>query len=95
MCDRWLSQLSISLKETGKAAFWRRIAQLPIQNPGLDVQLIENLRDSKGSEEEEEMTGSDVKSVDLEIREEVEFPGGETEIKRLPKRGSQKRMRKK
>jgi len=25
MCDCWLSQLSISLKETGKAAFWRRI----------------------------------------------------------------------
>ena len=41
------------------------------------------------------MTGSDVKSVDLEIREEVEFQGGETEIKRLPKRGAQKRMRKK
>jgi hypothetical protein len=79
----------------GEAEISQEIAQLPIQNPGLDVQLIENLRDSKGSEEEEEMTGSDVKSVDLEIREEVEFPGGETEIKRLPKRGSQKRMRKK
>jgi len=25
MCDRWLSQLNISLNETGKAAFWRRI----------------------------------------------------------------------
>ena len=68
---------------------------MSVQNPGLDVQLRENPRDFKGSEEEEEMTGSDVKSVDLEIREEVEFNGGETEIKRLPKRGSQRRMRKK
>ena len=79
----------------GKAEISQQIAQLPIQNPGLDVQLIENSRDSKGSDEEEEMTGSDVKSVDLEIREKVEFTGGETEIKRLPKRGAQKRMRKK
>jgi hypothetical protein len=82
-------------KEIGEAEISQEIAQLPIQNPGLDVQLIENSRDYKGSEEEEEMTGSDVKSVDLEIREEVEFQGGETEIKRLPKRGAQKRMRKK
>jgi len=79
----------------GEAEISREIAQLPIQNPGLDVQLIENPRDFKGSEEEEEMTDSDVKSVDLEIREEVEFQGGETEIKRLPKRGSQRRTRKK
>jgi TolA-binding protein len=79
----------------GEAEISQEIAQLSVQNPGLDVQLIENPRDFKGSEEEEEMTESDVKSVDLEIREEVEFPGGETEIKRLPKRGAQKRMRKK
>ena len=79
----------------GETEIIQEIAQLQVQNSGLDVQLIENLRDSNGSQEEEEMTGSDVKSVDLEIREEVEFPGGETEIKRLPKRGSQKRMRKK
>jgi len=79
----------------GEAEISQEIAELPPQNPGLDVQLIENLRDSQGSEGEEEMTGSDVKSVDLEIIEEVEFPGGETEIKRLPKRGSQRRMRKK
>ena len=79
----------------GEAEISQEIAQLPIQNPGSDVQLIENPRDYPGSEEEEEMTGSDVKSVDLEIREEVEFPGGETEIKRLPKRGAQRKMRKK
>ena len=82
-------------KGIGEAEISQEIAQVPIQNPGLDVQLIENLRDSQASEEEEEMTGSDVKGVDLEIREEVEFLGGETEIKRLPKRGAQKRMRKK
>jgi hypothetical protein len=79
----------------GEAEISQEIAQLPIQNLGLDVQLIENQRDFKGSGEEEEMTGSDIKSVDLEIIEEVEFPGDETEIKRLPKRGAQKRMRKK
>jgi TolA-binding protein len=79
----------------GEAEISQEIAPLLIHNPGLDVELIENSRDYKGSEEEEEMTGSDIKSVDLEIREEVEFPGDETEIKRLPKRGSQKRMRKK
>jgi hypothetical protein len=79
----------------GEAEISQEIAQLPIQNPGLDVQLIENPRDSKESEEEEEMTDSVVKTVDLEMREEVEFKRGETEIKRLPKRGSQRRTRKK
>ena len=79
----------------GESEISQEISQFQIQTSGLDVQLIENLPDSERSEEEEEMTGSDVKSVELEIREEVEFPGGETEIKRLPKRGSQRRMRKK
>jgi TolA-binding protein len=79
----------------GEAEISQEIAQFPIQNSGLDVQLIENPRDSKESEEEEEMTDSVVKTVDLEMREEVEFKRGETEIKRLPKRGSQRRTRKK
>jgi TolA-binding protein len=79
----------------GEAEISQEIPQLSIQNPGLNVQLIKTSRDFKESAEEEEMTGSDVKSVDLEIIEEVKFPGDETEIKRLPKRGSQKRMRKK
>ena len=82
-------------KGIGEAEISQEIAQLPIQNSGLDVQLRANQRDFKGIEEEEEMTGSDVKSVDLEIREEVEFQAGETEIKRLPKRGAQRKMRKK
>lgn len=59
------------------------------------MQLRENLSDYEGSDEEEEITGSDVKSVDLEIREEVEVQGGESEIKRLPKRPSNRKMRKK
>ncbi|MEG4108565.1 hypothetical protein [Microcoleus sp. S13_C5] len=73
----------------------QEIAQFPIQTSGLDVQLIANEQNSEEIEEEEEISGGDVKSVTLEIREEVEFQGGETEIKRLPKRGSQRRMRKK
>jgi hypothetical protein len=79
----------------GEAEISQEIAQLPIKNSGLDVQLIENPRDYNGSEEEEEMTDSDVKTVELEIKEEVEFQRGETEIKRLPKRGSQRKTRKK
>ncbi len=79
----------------GEAEIIQEIAQLQVQNSGLDVQLIENIRDSERSDEEEEMTGSDVKSVDLEIREELEFQGGESEIKRVPKRASNRKMRKK
>ncbi|MEG4005896.1 hypothetical protein QUA41_05075 [Microcoleus sp. Pol11C1] len=82
----------------GEAEISQEIAQFPIQTSGLDVQLIKNLQDSEGIDEKEKMTESDVKSVtleSLEFREEVEFPGGETEIKRLSKKGSQRRMRKK
>ncbi|MEG3920547.1 hypothetical protein [Microcoleus sp. POL10_C6] len=73
----------------------QEIEELSVQASGLDVQLIENLPDYEGIDVKEQMTESDVKSVTVEIREEVEFQGGETEIKRLPKRGSQRRMRKK
>ncbi|MEG3907122.1 hypothetical protein QT979_07010 [Microcoleus sp. w2-18bC1] len=73
----------------------KKIEESSVQTSGLDVQLIENLPDYEGIDEKELMTESDVKSVTVEIREEVEFQGGETEIKRLPKRGSQRRMRKK
>ncbi|MBD1814521.1 hypothetical protein NDA07_03835 [Microcoleus vaginatus DQ-U2] len=79
----------------GETEITPKIEQLPIQDCQLAVQLIENQRHSEEIEEEEEMSGSDVKSADIEIREEVEFKGGETEIKRLHKRGSQRRMRKK
>ncbi|MEG4075873.1 hypothetical protein QUA30_24915 [Microcoleus sp. Pol14C2] len=84
----------------GETEISQEIAQFPIQTLGLDVQLIKNLPDSEGIDidEKEKMTESDVKSVNLEsleFREEVEFSGGETEIKRLSKKGSQRRMRKK
>lgn len=79
----------------GEAEIIQKIAQLPSQNCGLDVQLRENLPDYEGSDEEEEITGSDLKSVDIEIREGVEVQGGESEIKRLPKRPSNRKMRKK
>ncbi|MEG4343438.1 hypothetical protein QUB70_09130 [Microcoleus sp. A003_D6] len=79
----------------GEGEISKEIVQLPVQPSRLAVQLTENLPDSEGSDEEEETTESDVKSVDIEIAEEVEFQGGESEIKRLPKRASNKRMRKK
>ena len=79
----------------GETEITQKIEQLPIQDSRLAVQLIENPRHPEAIEEEEEMTGSDVKSANLEIREEGEIKGGETEIKRLHKRGSQRRMRKK
>ncbi|MEG4198003.1 hypothetical protein [Microcoleus sp. Pol12A5] len=82
----------------GETEISQEIAQFPIQTLGLDVQLIKTLPDSEGIDEKEKMTESDVKSVNLEsleFREEVEFPEGETEIKRLSKKGSQRRMRKK
>ncbi|MEG3903030.1 hypothetical protein QUB19_06615 [Microcoleus sp. B4-C5] len=79
----------------GEVEISKKIEELSVQAAGLDVQLIENLPDYEEIDEKEEMTESDVKSVTVEIREEVEFQGGETEIKRLPKRGSQRRMRKK
>ncbi|MEG4111596.1 MULTISPECIES: hypothetical protein [unclassified Microcoleus] len=82
----------------GETEISQEIAQFPIQTLGLDVQLIKTLPDYEGIDEKEKMTESDVKSVNLEsleFREEVEFPEGETEIKRLSKKGSQRRMRKK
>lgn len=81
-----------------EAEISQEIAQVPIQTSGFDVQLIENLPDHEGIDEQEKMTESDVKSVtleSLEVIEEVEFLGGETEIKRMYKKGSQRRMRKK
>jgi len=79
----------------GEAEISQEIDELPIIDSGLGVQLIENMQDLQEIEEAEEISGGDVEIVDLEIIEEVEFPGGESEIKRLPKRGSQRRMRKK
>ncbi|WP_445173711.1 hypothetical protein [Microcoleus sp.] len=86
----------------GEVEISKEIAQLPVQPSGLAVQLIENQQDSEDIEEEEEISGGAVEIVDLEIIEKVEenltkveVQAGESEIKRLPKRASNKRMRKK
>ena len=85
-----------------EAEITQEIDELPIQDSGLGVQLIENQQDLEEIEKEEAISGGDVDLVDLEILEaveeypgEVEFQGGETEIQRVPKRSSQRRMRKK
>ncbi|MEG4493859.1 hypothetical protein [Microcoleus sp. D3_18_C4] len=86
----------------GEAEISQEIAQLPIQNSGLAVQLIANQQNAEEAEEEEEIIGGEVKIGDLENIEEVEetvkkveVQGGESEIKRLPKRPSNRKMRKK
>jgi hypothetical protein len=68
---------------------------LPIIDSGLGVHLIEHQQDLEEVEEAKEISGGDIEVVDLEIIEEVEVAGGESEIKHLPKRGSQRKMRKK
>ena len=79
-----------------------KIEELSVQASGLDVQLIPNQLNAEEIEEEKEISRGKVETVDLEIIEEVEenikqleVPGGESEIKRLPKIASHKRMRKK
>ncbi|MEG4207816.1 hypothetical protein QUA20_28330 [Microcoleus sp. Pol7_A1] len=86
----------------GEAEIHEKIEELSVQASGLAVQLIANQQNSEEIEEEEEISGGDVKMVDLEIIEEVEenlkqveVQGGESEIKRLPKRPSNRKMRKK
>ncbi|MEG5057381.1 hypothetical protein QUB60_27940 [Microcoleus sp. A2-C5] len=86
----------------GEAEISQEIDELPIQDSGLGVQLIENQQDLEEIEQEEAISGGDVDLVDLEILEaveeypaKVEFQGGETEIQRVPKKASQRRMRKK
>ncbi|MEG3986796.1 hypothetical protein QUA13_06500 [Microcoleus sp. S28C3] len=86
----------------GEAEIKEKIEELSVQASGLAVQLIANQQNSEEIEEEEEISGTEVESVDLEIIEEVEenlkqveVQGGESEIKRLPKRPSNRKMRKK
>ncbi|MEG4498499.1 hypothetical protein QUB05_15210 [Microcoleus sp. F10-C6] len=86
----------------GEAEISQEIAQLPVQASGLAVQLIANQQNAEEAEEEEEISGGEVEIGDLEIIEEVEenvkkveVQGGEGEIKRLPKRPSNRKMRKK
>ncbi|MEG5034586.1 hypothetical protein [Microcoleus sp. AT3-D2] len=80
----------------------QKIEELSVQASGLAVQLIANQQNSEEIEEEEEISGGEIEIVDLEIIEEVEenlkeveIQGGEREIKRLPKRPSNRKMRKK
>ncbi|WP_041622310.1 hypothetical protein [Oscillatoria nigro-viridis] len=85
----------------GEVEISKEIAQLPVHPSRLAGQLIANQQNSEEIEEKEEISGGDVEIVDLEIIEveenikKVEVQGGESEIKRLPKRASSKRMRKK
>ena len=79
----------------GEAEISQEIDEFPIQDSGLGVRLIESQQDLEEIEEDEELSSNDVEIVDLEVVEEVEIPAGESEIKHLPKRGSQRRMRKK
>ncbi|MEP6515645.1 hypothetical protein [Microcoleus vaginatus] len=86
----------------GEVEISKEIAQLPVHPSRLAVELIANQQNAEEIEEEEEITACEVEIVDLEIIEEVEenltkveVKGGESEIKRLPKRASNKRMRKK
>ena len=86
----------------GEVEINEKIEELSVQASGLALQLIANQQNSEEIEEEEEISGGDVEMVDFEIIEEVEenikkveVQGGGSEIKRLPKRASHKRMRKK
>ncbi|MEG4583651.1 hypothetical protein QUA54_00170 [Microcoleus sp. MOSTC5] len=86
----------------GEAEINEKIEELSVQASGLAVQLIANKQNSEDIEEEEEISGGEVEIFDLEIIEEVEetikkveVQGGESEIKRLPKRPSNRKMRKK
>ncbi|MEG4010580.1 MULTISPECIES: hypothetical protein [unclassified Microcoleus] len=83
----------------GEAEINQEIDDLPIIDSGLEVHLIENQQDLEEVEIAETISEGGVEVVDLEIIEEVdaalEVTGGESEIQRLPKRGSQRRNRKK
>ncbi|MEG4515648.1 MULTISPECIES: hypothetical protein [unclassified Microcoleus] len=84
----------------GEVEINKEIAQLPVHPSRLAVELIATQQNSQ--EIEGEISMGEIDIVDLEIIEEVEenlekveVQGGEIEIKRLPKRASNKRMRKK
>jgi len=84
---------------SGEAEISQEIDDLPIIDSGLEVHLIENQQDLEEVENAEAISGDGVEVVDLEIIEEVdatlEVAGGDSEIKQLPKRGSQRKTRKK
>lgn len=86
-------------EESGEAEISQEIDDLPIIDAGLEVHLIENQQDLEEVEIAETISEGGVEVVDLEIIEEVdatlEVAGGESEIKHLAKRGSQRRNKKK
>lgn len=87
--------LAVQIEDwVGEAEISEEIDELPILDSGLGVHLRENQQDLEVSEEAEEISGGAVEIVDLEVVEKVEVPA-ESEIKHLPKRGSQRKMRKK
>ncbi|MEG4235676.1 hypothetical protein QUA40_26960 [Microcoleus sp. Pol11C3] len=87
--------LAVQIEDwVGEAEISEAIDELPILDSGLGLHLRENQQDLEVSEEAEESSGGAVEIVDLEVVEKVEFPV-ESEIKHLPKRGSQRKMRKK
>ncbi|MBD1883142.1 hypothetical protein [Microcoleus vaginatus] len=86
----------------GEAEIHEKIEEVSVPASGLAVHLIANQQNSEEIEGEEEISGDDVEIVNLEIIEEVEenlkqveIQGGESEIKRLAKRPSNRKMRKK
>ncbi|MGB3268081.1 MAG: hypothetical protein WBA89_29530 [Microcoleus sp.] len=89
-----LAQVGIE-EVSGEAEISQEIDDLPIIDAGLEVHLIENQQDLEEVEIAETISEGGVEVVDLEVVEELEITGGATEIKRLPKRGSQRRSRKK
>ncbi|WP_373537243.1 hypothetical protein [Microcoleus sp.] len=93
-----LAQVGIE-EGSEEAEISQEIDDLPIIDSGLEVHLIENQQDLEEVEIAEAISEGGVEVVDLEIIEEVdaalEVTGGESEIQRLPKRGSQRKARKK
>ncbi|MEG4275185.1 MULTISPECIES: hypothetical protein [unclassified Microcoleus] len=89
-------------QEIGEAEIIQQIEEFSVQGSGLAGQLIANQHNAAEIEEEKEISTGNVETIDLEIIEEVEenikqleVQGDESEIKRLPKRASNKRIRKK
>ena len=79
----------------GEAEIDQEVDELPMIDSGLEVYLMESQQNVEEVEKAEVISGDDVEVVDLEIIESVEVTGGESEIKHLSRRGSQRRMRKK
>ncbi len=93
--DRSVEEDLAAVIEDGiaEAEIGQEVDELPIQDSGLGVQLIESQQDLEEIEEAKTISG-DVEIVDLEVVEAVEVPG-ESEINHLRKRGSQRKVRKK